>query len=214
MGINNIILVLLRSHGETFGILELGSPNPNDLDNFSLGKVEQFMPLFSVAVKRNAEEIENRVQAIIKERFTAIHPVLEWRFKEAALNFLEQIENGKQAENGTGHFPGSIPALRRFRYSRLFHRTEQSHSGRPYRAFVNWPKTCCKKAVEYQELPILDELEFFISKNLQKLKHGILSEDEVGIFDSIKTDIDPLFEYLENANPGLKPVYQRILGSQ
>src|SRR5687768_9053353 len=35
LGINNIILVLLRSHDENIGILELGSPNINDLDNFS-----------------------------------------------------------------------------------------------------------------------------------------------------------------------------------
>src|SRR5688572_4149001 len=45
LGINNIILVLLRFHNETIGILELGSPNSNDLDNFSLTKIEQFMPL-------------------------------------------------------------------------------------------------------------------------------------------------------------------------
>src|SRR5690606_17764196 len=62
-----------------------------------------------------------------------------------------------------------------------------------------------KKALELQELPILDELKFFITKNLEKLKHGLLSEDEVSIFDSIKTEVEPLFEYLETTNPTLKP---------
>ncbi|MFC5272097.1 GAF domain-containing protein [Adhaeribacter terreus] len=205
LGINNIILVLLCFHNESIGILELGSPNSNDLDNFSLSKVEQFMPLFSVAVKRNAEEIENRVQAIIKERFTAIHPVLEWRFKEAALNLLEQNESGKQAEMEPIIFPEVYPlyGVSDIRGSS----TERNNAiQEDLLEHLQLAENVLKKAQEFHDLPILDELKFFISKNLEKLQHGLLSEDEVSIFDSIKTEVEPLFEYLETLNPELKPV--------
>src|SRR5690606_19004869 len=191
LGINNIILVLLCFHDETIGMLELGSPNPNDLDNFSLSKVQQFLPLFSVAVKRNAEEIENRVQAIIKERFTAIHPVLEWRFKEAALNMLEESENGKQPEMEPIVFQEVYPlyGVSDIRGSS----TERNNAiQEDLIEHLTLAENVLKKALELQELPILDELKFFITKNLEKLKHGLLSEDEVSIFDSIKTEVEPL----------------------
>lgn len=205
LGINNIILVLLRSHDETLGILELGSPNPNDLDNFSLAKIEQFMPLFSVAVKRNAEEIENRVQAIIKERFTAIHPVLEWRFREAALNLIEKVENGRFPEMEPIVFQDVYPlyGVSDVRGSS----TERSNAiQEDLIEHLHLAESVLKSACKYRELPILDELKFFISKNLRKLKHGMLSEDEVSIFDSIKSEVEPLFEYLESTIPEIKPV--------
>jgi hypothetical protein len=205
LGINNIILVLLRFHAETIGILELGSPNPNDLDNFSLTKIEQFMPLFSVAVKRNAEDIENRIQTIIKERFTAIHPVLEWRFREAALNLLENSENGKQAEMEPIIFPEVYPL-----YGVSDIRGSSTERSKAIQAdlieHLHLAENVLKNASAIQELPILDELKFFIAKNLQKLKHGLLSEDEVSIFESIRTEVEPLFDYLGNNIPELRPV--------
>src|SRR5688572_24169401 len=205
LGINNIILVLLRSHDENIGILELGSPNINDLDNFSLSKVEQFMPLFSVAVKRNAEQIENRLQTIIKEKFTSIHPVLEWRFKEAAMNLLELTDAGKGGEIEPIVFNEVYPlyGVSDIRGSS----TERNNAiQEDLIDHLQLAENVLKKALEYQELPILEELKFFISKNLRKLKTGLLSEDEVSIFDSIKTEVEPLFRYLQKSNPELQSV--------
>ena len=204
LGINNIILVLLRSHDETLGILELGSPNPNDLDNFSLDKIEQFLPLFSVAVKRNSEEIENRVQAIIKERFTAIHPVLEWRFREAAINMIENAKNGKFPEMEPIVFSEVYPlyGVSDVRGSS----TERSNAiQEDLIEHLHLAENILKAAIQHRDLPILDELKFFIAKNLRKLKHGLFSEDEISIFESIKTEVEPLFEYLDAVLPEVRP---------
>ena len=43
-----------------------------------------------MAVQRSVEELDTRIQAIIKDRCTAIHPVVEWRFRKAALNSIER----------------------------------------------------------------------------------------------------------------------------
>ena len=43
-----------------------------------------------MAVQRSVEEFDTRVQAIIKEKCTAIHPVVEWRFRQAVLTGLER----------------------------------------------------------------------------------------------------------------------------
>ncbi len=208
LGLNNIILVLLRSHDENIGILELGSPNVNDLDNFALSKVEQFMPLFSVAVKRNAEQIENRLQAIIKEKFTSIHPVLEWRFKEAAMNLLELTDAGKNVEIEPIVFNDVYPlyGVSDIRGSS----TERNNAiQEDLIEHLQLAEKVLKKASELQELPILEELKFFISKNIDKLKHGLLSEDEVSIFDSIKSEVEPLFKYLQAGNPELQPALDK-----
>ncbi|WP_192823440.1 GAF domain-containing protein [Rufibacter sp. LB8] len=208
MGIRNIILALLRYGDEPIGILELGSPNPGDLDNFSLSKMEQFLPLFSVAVNRNSEEIETRVQAVIREKFTAIHPVLEWRFREAALNLLEKMNNQSgPVEMEPIVFPDVYP---------LYAAADVRSSSTERNAAIlgdlvehlHLAERILKKAIEVHSLPILDELRFSVSKHLRLLKKGVLSQDGILIFEMMRTQVEPMFKFLEETHPDLIPFIQ------
>src|SRR5262249_61714967 len=78
----------LHYQDKVIGLLELISPHPGDLNPTHLPKLEEVLPLFSMAVQRSVEELDTRVQAMIKEKCTAIHPVVEWRFRKAVLNTM------------------------------------------------------------------------------------------------------------------------------
>src|SRR5207302_11083314 len=94
-GVRNLVVAPLLYQGRVIGTLELGSPHPGDLNAAHLPKLHEVLPLFSMAVQRSMEELNNRIQAVIKEKCTAIHPVVEWRFRKAVLQGIEQ-----QAEAG------------------------------------------------------------------------------------------------------------------
>ncbi|WP_156180305.1 GAF domain-containing protein [Rufibacter radiotolerans] len=208
MGIRNIVLALLRYGDEPIGILELGSPNPGDLDNFSLAKMDQFLPLFSVAVNRNSEEIEARVQAVIREKFTAIHPVLEWRFREAALNMLDKMNvTGGPVEMEPIIFPDVYPL-----YAAADVRSSSTERNTAILGdlteHLQLAERILKKALEVHALPILDELRFSVSKHLRLLKKGFLSQDGILIFEMLRTQVEPMFEFLEATHPDLLPYIQ------
>ncbi|WP_205501925.1 GAF domain-containing protein [Rufibacter psychrotolerans] len=205
MGIKNIVLALLRYGNEPIGILELGSPNAGDLDTFSIAKVEQFLPLFSVAVNRNSEEIEARVQSVIREKFTAIHPVLEWRFREAALNLLDKINASPISPTPEMEpivFPDVYP---------LYAVADVRGSSTERNAAIlgdlvehlQLAERILKKAVEVHSLPILDELRFSVSKHLRQLKKGVLVQDGITIFETLRTQVEPMFQFLEATHPEL-----------
>src|SRR5207249_2032257 len=80
----------LHYQDKVIGTLELISPRPGDLNATHLPKLEEVLPLFSMAVQRSVEELDTRVQAMIKEKCTAIHPVVEWRFRKAVFNTIER----------------------------------------------------------------------------------------------------------------------------
>ena len=80
----------LHYQDRPIGTLELSSPNPGDLGPVSLIKLREVLPLFSMAVRRSLDELEARVQAVIKEKCTAIHPSVEWRFRRAVLDSIEE----------------------------------------------------------------------------------------------------------------------------
>ena len=92
-GILNIIIAPLYYQDELVGILELGSPNKCELNSLVINKLKEVLSLFSIALKRNIEEHQNKIQAVIKEECTAIHPIVEWRFTQAAFNLLQRREN-------------------------------------------------------------------------------------------------------------------------
>ncbi|WP_345238253.1 GAF domain-containing protein [Hymenobacter saemangeumensis] len=209
LGIHSAILALLPYGNDTVGLLELGSPEIGALDEFDMDLVNQFVPLFAVAVKRNAEDLQTRIQAVIKEKFTAIHPTMEWRFTDAARNLLTRLDEGNRTAemedivfqdvyplHGSCDIRGSSTARNEAIQGDLIEHLTLANK-------------VLKKASEYQELPILDELKFYISKHLQRMRNGMLTGDEVNIYDSLKIEVEPLFEYLAQNTPELRPVITR-----
>ena len=206
LGIRSAILALLPYGNDTVGLLELGSSEVDDLDEFNMELVSQFVPLFAVAVKRNAEDMQTRIQAVIKEKFTAIHPTMEWRFTDAARNLLsKQDEGNRNAEIEAIVFQDVYPlhGSSDIRSSSIARNEAIQGDLIEHLTLAN---KVLKKASDYQALPILDELKFYISKHLRRLRQGVISGDEVSIYESLKTEVEPLFEYLAQNTPELRPV--------
>src|SRR5262249_56214136 len=76
-GIRSIVIAPLRYQDQTIGSLSLSSPTPADLTAIHAPKIEEVLPLFAMAVKRSLDELDGRIEAFIKEKCTAIHPVVE-----------------------------------------------------------------------------------------------------------------------------------------
>jgi hypothetical protein len=93
-GARNFVAAPLHYQDKVIGTLELISPNPGDVNASHLPKLEEVLPLFSMAVQRSVEELDTRIQALIKEKCTAIHPTVEWRFRKAVLNGIEGQRTG------------------------------------------------------------------------------------------------------------------------
>lgn len=205
LGIRSAIMALLPYGSNIVGLLELGSPEANALDAHDVEKVEQFIPLFAVAVKRNAEELQTRIQAVIREKFTAIHPTMEWRFNDAARAFLNRYDEGnRNAELDPIVFDEVYP----------LHGSADIRSSSTARneaiqgdliEHLTLANKVLKHASDYQQLPILDELKFYVAKHLRRLRKGLLTGDEVSIYESLKTQVEPLFGYLAQHTEALRP---------
>ena len=89
-GVRSIVAAPLHYQDALIGTLSLVSPKPGDLAAAHLPKLREVLPLFSMAVKRSIDELNTRIQAFIKEKCTAIHPVVEWRFRKAVLDGFER----------------------------------------------------------------------------------------------------------------------------
>ncbi|MGH7346558.1 MAG: GAF domain-containing protein, partial [Candidatus Rokuibacteriota bacterium] len=205
-GLRNIIVAPLFYQDRVIGTLELGSPRPGDLDWTHLPKLLQILPLFSMAVQRSMEELNSRIQAFIKEKCTAIHPVVEWRFRKAVLKGIES-----QAEDAAAAVVDMEPivferiyplyALSDIRGSStqrsLAIQTDLLAQLRLARDVIRW-------AHDTRPLPGLHELLYRIDKHAAKIQTNLNSGDEVSIIAFLRSDVEALFDHLQTFGPGVR----------
>ncbi|MCB9297571.1 MAG: GAF domain-containing protein [Lewinellaceae bacterium] len=96
-GIRSIIIFPLRNKkGKLAGFLELGAAEAHALSKVTALKAAELAPLFTLAIERRREELNNEVEAIIREQYTTLHPSVEWQFLENAFALLEERSKGRK----------------------------------------------------------------------------------------------------------------------
>ena len=205
-GLRNIIVAPLFYQDKVIGTLELGSPRPGDLDWTHLPKLMQILPLFSMAVQRSMEELNSRIQAFIKEKCTAIHPVVEWRFRKAVLKGMDKRDHNADdsaLEMEPIVFERIYPlyALSDIRGSStqrsLAIQSDLLTQLRLARDVIHW-------AHDARPLPGLHELLYRIDKHMTKIETNLNSGDEVSTIAFLRTHVESLFDHLQTFAPGVR----------
>lgn len=200
-GVGSMFVAPLHYQGKLLGTLDLKSPQTGGLNTLNTLKLFEIMPLFSMALNRGMEELDHRIQAIIKEKCTAIHPSVEWRFQRAALNFMQREDQSVS---------GLEPIVFRDVYP-LYGvsdiRGSSEHRNAAIQAdlieHLQMAGDIIQAAETYRALPIFDALAYKIDKNIREVERGLNSGDEVAKLDFIRHEIEPVFNHIESFGPEL-----------
>src|SRR5207248_11173064 len=142
-------------------------------------KLQEVLPLFSMAVQRSVEELDSRIQAFIKEKCTAIHPTVEWRFRKAVLNAIEGHRAGTPTaamEMEPIVFEGVYPL-----YGLAELRGSSQQRGFAIQADLlsqlRLARAVVQAALQARSLPALDELAYRIDKHVSRIEASLNSGD-------------------------------------
>lgn len=201
-GIKSLLVAPLQYEGELIGMLELGSTEANQFNSFTLYKLKELLPLFSVAMRRSAEEIRNKIQVIIKEQFTNIHPTVEWRFTDEAIKAYQDKDNKQDANFGNIVFHNVYPmyGLSDIRNSSL-ERNRAIQEDLIHN--LNLVNDVLQQAHKENHWPILDEYIHRINKKIRKIKPGLVSGDEYNIHEFLHKELNPLFSHISESSDEL-----------
>jgi hypothetical protein len=194
-GVRTLVVAPLHYQDRVIGTLELGSPVADDLDASQLPKLNEVLPLFSMAVQRSMEEFNARIQTQIKERFTAIHPVVEWRFRKAVMDELERDEDASGVELRPIVFEQVHPlyALSDIRGSST-QRALATQSD--LLTQLRLAGDVVEAAHGARRLPALDHLRYRIDQHLAQIRDDLNAGDEVAVINFLKADVESLFEHV------------------
>ena len=198
-GVRSLVVSPLRYQDVTIGTLTLNSPKPGDLNQLQAPRLHEVLPLFSMAVKRSMDEFDNRVQAFIKEKCTAIHPVVEWRFRKAAFHGFEKSALKAMAPPADMEpivFNDVFPlyAIADIRGSST-QRTLAIQAD--LLAQLTLGRNVLRAAHDVRPLPILDQLTYRLDSLAGDIELSLRSGDEMGIIGFLRTEIESRFDHLQ-----------------
>lgn len=199
-GVRSYISYPIQDNDGLLGVLELASPIPNYLDLEVMRRIEPAMPLLSLALLKNKDTFNDRIEKLIKEKFTALQPCVEWKFAEVVWEFMHNNDNGcPQTVTGNVAFDQVYPL-----YGAIDIRnssSERSHAiQKDLKANLDLVDATLDKVQLQVQLPLLEGLKF---KNLnfrQSIDRGLPAEEELRIYEFFEKEVTPVFRRLQKFN--------------
>ena len=194
-GVRSLMIAPLTYKGELIGTLDIASPHPDEFGPIDIMLLAEIAPVFSLAIKRALEEIDHSVQSIIKEKCTAIHPAVEWRFRKAAFQHLDRLRMGEASEMEPIVFRDVYPLYgvsdvrgSSFARNRAVAEDLEEH--------LNLALAVMEAAGGAKPLAVFEELAHRLRKEAERIRTGISPADESSIAHLLKTDVESLFPHL------------------
>jgi len=166
-------------------------------------RFHELFPVFALAMRRSKEEWNDRIRAIIQQECTAIHPSVEWRFREAASALLNINVKGENSSMEPIIFPDVVP---------IYGATDVRNSSiernkaiqKDLSEHLSLVKSVLTQGMRSKEMPLLNNLAYKIDLHMKTVKSGLKAGDEVSILDFIKHEIETVFDHLKMKDKTLK----------
>lgn len=195
-GIRSVVIAPLSYQDAPIGMLKISSPNAGDLNEINTLKLREVLPLFSMAVRRTTEEMNTNIQAVIKEKFTVIHPAIDWRFRKAAVNYLQAQNDGLNAEIEDIVFRDVYPL---YGVSDVRNSSTQRNLAiqEDLIEHLTMAREVLMIACTYKPLPVLEELIYRVGQKIEHLRvRGLSSGDEATTIEFLRRDVESHFSHL------------------
>ena len=190
-GVQSAWLIPLQENCKTFGILELDYPTNDHHADLTL-KVADIISIATQGLKQSRQMLEQGIRSVIQQKCSVIHPSVDWRFRQAALDMI------------TGNRPTAMEEIVFPEVFPLFSQSDIKDSSM-YRnraiqtdliAQLKIGQQVLYSATAQRPMPIIDEMDFRIQRFLHELEQGLKSGDELSINQFFKQELEPMFEQL------------------
>lgn len=201
--IKNVIMLPLRLENQIVGIFEITSKRKSSINDHNLKIFHEVIPLFSIAIKRSLDSFEYSIESSMKDKFTAIHPCVEWRFRKAIIQYIGHLEHARHSALEPIVFNDVFPL---FATSDIRSSTDKRNEAikTDLKEQLNRSNEILSLAKTYCNMPILDELMYIIKGNLKKIEKNLMASDELNIGNFLNAEVEPLFASVAEFGPDVK----------
>jgi hypothetical protein len=204
-GVRSYIIYPIQNNDGLLGLLELASPIPNQLTQEVMNRVEKAMPLISLALLKNRDTFTYRIEKIIKEKFTALQPSVEWKFAEVAWEYMHKEQYKEAPASGNVVFDDVYPL-----YGAIDIRNSSVERSRALQRDLVEHITLLDETFDLLQarfpLPLLEGLKFKNFNYRQAISQGVTAEDEVRITEFFNNEVHTVLKHLKSSHPQMQDI--------
>ena len=182
------------------GTLELSSPTASAFDSVSALKLRETLPLFAIAIRQSIEDFNTKVQTVIKEKCTAIHPSVEWKFRSAARYYLEKADVSPGEDVEPIVFDNVYPL---FGVSDIRSSSIQRNAAiqSDLTTHLDLAQDVVASANRLRPLSVFDEVIYRAEKLRNRIEKELDSSDEFTVLEFIRNEVESLFDHVRGFGP-------------
>ena len=210
-GINAFALLPVFFNNALAGVLEIYSEKKGILNENLLSKLDPAMPLLSQLLKNKIDEFNNSIDHVVKEKFTAIQPSVQWKFNEVAWHYLRDEDQQKgQREMEEIVFEKVYPL-----YGAVDIRNSTIERNAALRRDLQVQFTILLDVLNELKresgFGLLEEKIFLSRKWLDKINSPSGFNQEVRLNDFLENNIFPFLLQFKEGNPALADIIDKYL---
>lgn len=204
-GIRSYIYYPMQNRDGVLGMLELASIVPNLFTHQVMARLEPAIPLISLAMLKSREAFNTSIEKLVKEKFTALQPSVEWKFSEVAWAYLQTKE--PTAETGKIIFENVFPL-----YGAIDIRNSSIQRNfalqKDLKEHLHLIDTTLDQLQLHVQLTLFEELKFKSQQFQQTIEDILLPEDEVNLNEFLLNDVAPVFAHLQKSDVKLQAIVE------
>ena len=211
-GMRSYLIYPVQNNDGFLGLLELASPLENQLNLDTLAKLEPAMPLISLAFLKHRATFNVKIDRLIKEKFTALQPSVEWKFAECAWELMHSHDgNGSAATTQNVVFESVFPL-----YGAVDVRNSSMERGfaiqKDIKAHLELVDNILDQLQSLTQLPLLEGIKFKNQNFRESIEGTMQAEDEVRISEFFENEVGPVLQHLQKGNPKASEIVGNYCG--
>ena len=210
-GISGYALSPVYFNNKLAGVLEIYSEKKGILHESLLSKLDPAMPLIAQLLKNSIDEFDNSIDHIVKEKFTAVQPSVQWKFNEVAWHYLRDgMGESRQKETEEIVFEKVYPL-----YGAVDVRNSTIERNAASRADLKVQFTTLLEVLNDLKkktgFGLLDEKIFLSRKWLEKINGSTGFNQEVRLNDFLENNITPFLFQFKEGNAAVASIVDKYL---
>lgn len=205
-GVCSYSLIPIYYNNELAGVLEVYTKKEGVLDQKRLSKLDPAIPMVAQVLQSNIDDFNNKIQSIVKEKFTSLQPSVQWKFNEAAWTYLKKTFNAVKSPAMETIFFDDVHPL----YGSIDIRNSTVERNDALKSDLRLHYQVLMKTLaairEKTNLPILGELMYKCRKRFDAILDAENGNEEISIHDFVENEVKPVMSYFRRTNTAAVPV--------
>jgi hypothetical protein len=195
----SLLLFPVFTERTLIGIVELFSPQPGAVNLAVSNKMAMAYPLLMMAFEKYHDKVQQEINILMKNEFTAIQPVVEWKFVEVAWKQIQEKLAGNDLPLAPIRFKEVYPV-----YGAIDIRNSTIERtlaiSKDLTAQLQLTAETFEQLQAMNRLPILDGFQYRLHQLGEQLKNNPDAEQETLVNDFLEGDIRSAFAHFTTLN--------------